>query len=148
MTIVAISIGGITVSGAIAGLLIWIVAITIVVAGVLTSADTDANPFSATFLFTAFIVASLGVARTGYNASDASGIISFCLFRDIHNRIRQSDSKFENLRTIGLAFSSLGKTSFSGADLTNAHFTHDIARRANFADSRQRPTQSVHVFWH
>lgn len=148
VSIVAISIGDITVSGAIAGLLVCIVAITIVVLGVLTSADADANPFSITFLFTAFFAASLGVASTGYNASDGSGFASFYFFRVIHNRISQGDLKFENLHTIGLSFSSLGKTSFVGADLTNAHFTHDIIRSVNFADSRQRSTNLATIFWH
>ncbi len=146
--IVAISLGNITVSGAIAGLLACIVTITVVVAGVITSPDADADAFSATFIFAAFVVASLGVSATRYNASGASIFVSFYFFRVIRNRISQGDLKFENLHTIGLSLRSLGKTSFVGADITNAHFTHDIAKSANFADSRQRSTNLATVFWH
>ncbi|MGF1525020.1 MAG: pentapeptide repeat-containing protein, partial [Leptolyngbyaceae cyanobacterium] len=79
VSVIAISTGGINVSGVIAGLLTCIVAITSVIAGGITSINASANPFSVTFLFTAFIVASIGVMSAGHNASDGSIILSFLI---------------------------------------------------------------------
>ena len=148
VSVIATFIGDMAVSGVIAGLIAGIVTITITLVGLMVSAKANAGPFSITFLLIAFVVASIGVASSGYNASLASVLLSFYLFRDLHKHIRQGDSKFENLHTIGITFSSLGKTSFSGADLTSARFTRDITQSANFANSRQRSTNSVNVSWH
>ena len=63
-------------------------------------------------------------------------------------RIQKGDSKFENLRLIGLAFAAFGGTTFSGANLASATFAHVQLRSTNFADSRQRATVLNRTRWH
>jgi uncharacterized protein YjbI with pentapeptide repeats len=62
--------------------------------------------------------------------------------------MRRFDPRFENLRHIGLFFSAIGGTTFSGADLTGATFAHTCLKSTNFADSLQQPTNLTRVRWH
>lgn len=62
-------------------------------------------------------------------------------------RANQGDEKFAILRSFGLAFASLGGTSFSGADLTDANFTNATLQNTNFANSRKQTTNLMRVCW-
>ena len=75
-------------------------------------------------------------------------VASLLLSIYVDRRIHKFESKFENLRIIGLAVAALGGTRFSGADLTSTTFAHARLKSTNFADSRQRPTTLTQVRWH
>ena len=60
-------------------------------------------------------------------------------------RANQGDERFAILRSFGLAFASLGGTSFSGADLTDANFTNAMLKNTNFANSRKQTTNLMRV---
>jgi uncharacterized protein YjbI with pentapeptide repeats len=125
LAVAMVSIFAITFVGAIAGS--WAIAGSMALAGILSSTTTVA--FSVTF---AGIVTLASVLLVAY--------IDQC----IHKR----DQRFENLRIIRLAFTALGGTTFSGADLSGASFSHAYLQRTNFADSRRQPTTLTHVRWH
>jgi uncharacterized protein YjbI with pentapeptide repeats len=55
-------------------------------------------------------------------------------------RANQGDEKFMIIRAFSLMFGALGGTSFSGANLTDANFTHTILKNTNFANSRKQTT--------
>ena len=78
----------------------------------------------------------------------AIAVVSLILYVYIDICVSQSDPKFKNLRIIGLAFSALGGTSFSGADLTEVYFTNAVLRSVNFANSRKQATILTHIRWH
>ncbi|HEY9817286.1 MAG TPA: pentapeptide repeat-containing protein [Candidatus Obscuribacterales bacterium] len=66
----------------------------------------------------------------------------------INRCIHKRDQRFENLRIIRLAFAALGGTTFSGADLSGASFSHAYLQRTNFADYRHKSTILSQVRWH
>ncbi|NEQ53096.1 MAG: pentapeptide repeat-containing protein [Leptolyngbya sp. SIO3F4] len=101
------------------------------------------------------IVAAVAVGLVGQNTETVAvagattgGSIGFLFSLYINHHIRQNTPKFEGLRTIGLAFSTIGGTNFSGADLTEAFFTKAVLNRVIFANSRQQSTITHHTRWH
>ena len=62
-------------------------------------------------------------------------------------QVLKENEKFEILRLIGLTLSSLGGTSFSGADLAGATFSQARLKSTNFANSRKNNTCLTHVCW-
>ncbi len=91
----------------------------------------------------AFAVA-VAVAGAGAGAGAGVGLL-FSLF--VGWRVLKEDEKFDVLRTIGLSLSTVGGTSFCGADLTNATFHKAWLQNTNFASSRQQQTNFTHVCW-
>jgi uncharacterized protein YjbI with pentapeptide repeats len=51
------------------------------------------------------------------------------------------------IRTFGVAFGTIGGTSFRGADLTRANFSHADLKRTNFNSTKQRQTVLEWVNW-
>jgi uncharacterized protein YjbI with pentapeptide repeats len=62
-------------------------------------------------------------------------------------RVRKGDEKFALARSFGVAFGTLGGTSFCGADLTEANFTAATLKSSNFNALKQKPTILTHVCW-
>jgi uncharacterized protein YjbI with pentapeptide repeats len=62
-------------------------------------------------------------------------------------RATKGDEKFAILRSFGLAFGSLGGTSFSGTNLTDANFTNALLKNTNFANSRKQLTNLTRTHW-
>ncbi|HEY9662766.1 MAG TPA: pentapeptide repeat-containing protein [Allocoleopsis sp.] len=89
---------------------------------------------------TAIIVVAISVAVAVTVASLGLGI--YCSHRAL-----QGDGKFALLRTIGVAFGSIGGTSFCGADLAGANFSHAVLKSANFNHTKQKQTILTHVCW-
>ncbi|MBD2106832.1 pentapeptide repeat-containing protein [Nodosilinea sp. FACHB-13] len=123
--------GAIAVAGAVAGAGAVVFAFAFAVTGAIAGAVAFAVAVSFAVVFAfAFAFANL--------------LLSLYISRKSH----RGDPKFENLRIIGLAFTALGGTTFSSADLTGGTLAHAILKSANFADWCQRPTTLTHVRWH
>jgi uncharacterized protein YjbI with pentapeptide repeats len=102
--------------------------------------------------FVAVVGAVAGVVRFAFaRAFAVVGAVAFVLALLVGFygawRANQGDEKFAILRSFGLAFASLGGTSFSGADLTDANFTNAMLRNTNFANSRKQTTNLMRVCW-
>ena len=96
----------------------------------------------------AFAVAGAGAGAFAFAFAFAFAVASLLLSIYINRHIHRFDSRFENLRIIGLAFAALGGTTFSGADLAGATFAHARLKSTNFADSLQHLTNLTQVRWH
>lgn len=149
----------VAVAGAVAGAFAFAVAFTFAVAGT----GTFAVAVAFTFPFAVAVAVPVAVAGTNTFAGAVAFTFPFAgavagavavavasLFLSIYiNRcIHKRDQRFENLRIIRLAFAALGGTTFSGADLSGASFSHAYLQRTNFADSLHKPTILTQVRWH
>jgi len=59
----------------------------------------------------------------------------------------QRNSKYVLLRKLSVAFNAIGGTSFCGANLTRANFSHAMLRGTNFNSTKQRQTILEWVCW-
>jgi uncharacterized protein YjbI with pentapeptide repeats len=59
----------------------------------------------------------------------------------------KENKKFSVVRTFGIALSSMGGTSFQGADLTYANFSNTILKSTNFNHTKQKQTILAWVNW-
>jgi uncharacterized protein YjbI with pentapeptide repeats len=59
----------------------------------------------------------------------------------------KGDKKFSVIRTFGIALSSIGGTSFQGADLTDSNFSKAILKSTNFNHTKQKQTILAWVNW-
>ena len=101
------------------------------------------------------IIAAISVGLVGQeteiiaiSGAITGGSIGFLFSLYINYHIRQNNPKFEGLRIIGLAFSALGGTNFSGADLSETYFTKAVLNSTNFANSLQQTTILTRTRWH
>ena len=60
----------------------------------------------------------------------------------------RGDEKFSLVHTLGVRLGALGGTQFRGADLTDANFAQANLKRADFSNSRKRPTKFTRICWH
>ena len=88
------------------------------------------------------------VAVAGAGAVAVAGAVAGLLFSLFAGwRVLKEDEKFDVARTIGLALSAVGGTSFCGADLTDVIFQKAQLKNTNFAKTRQQQTNLTHVDW-
>ena len=147
------SAGGIAAAmGAIEGTIIF--AIVFASAVVFSNKFTFIFAFIFSFVFVFAIVSTSGfktaVENTGKFTVIATVLVAvatFLLALYVAWRSDNGDEKFAVVRTLGLAFGSLGGTSFSGSDLTDANFTQAKLKSANFANSRKRTTNLTRTRW-
>ena len=59
----------------------------------------------------------------------------------------KEDSRDPWIRTIAIAFASIGGTSFRGADLTNADFTGATLKSTDFRDFYNNSTKLIRTCW-
>ncbi len=92
--------------------------------------------FAGTFAVAVAVAFTVAVAFAG---------LLFSLF--VGWRALQEDKNFDIIRTIGLALSVVGGTSFHGANLTGTTFRYARLKSTNFASSQTRKTNLTHVCW-
>jgi uncharacterized protein YjbI with pentapeptide repeats len=80
-------------------------------------------------------------------SSATVAIAAFLLNVYVSWRTRVGDEKFGSVRTFRVAFSSIGGTSFCGANLTNANFTGATLSSTNFMDSWEKTTILKQASW-
>ena len=138
--------GTVAVTGAFAGTFAFAFAFagafafTGVFTGAFAFAVTFAFAFAVTFAVTFAFAVTLALAL----AFAGAGLL---LSLYVGWRVLQEDKKFALVRSFGLALAVLGGTSFAGADLTQATFSHASLRNTNFANSQNRGTIVTHVCW-
>lgn len=128
---------------------------SVAVTGAFSSGGTGTTASILAFLVALFVAAAVADMLLGANSlsgaiSGAAGLaaVSSGVSGYVERQVKRSDLKFENLRVIGLNFSALGGTTFSGSNLTRSTFAHAILKSINFANSRQKYTILTHVRWH
>jgi len=112
-------------------------AVTFIVVGVHVYAYTLSVPVSIESILVSDTVAIV----------DAIAIGCFSLNFLVSCFLEVVDEKSDLLKSFGIVLSTLGSTSFCGADLTNATFARSNLRNANFADSSNRSTTLTRVYW-
>lgn len=128
--------GAVAVASAFAFAVAGTFAVAVVVAGVVAATSAFAFAFVGTF----------AVAGAGAFA-DGGAVVGLLFSLFIGWRVLQEDEKFDIIRTIGLAFSAVGGTSFCGANLIGTTFCHARLKSTNFASSRTQKTNLTHVCW-
>ena len=129
------------------------VAVAVAFVGAFAGAVAGAFAVAGAGAFAVAVAVAVAVAFVGAGAvagavAVAFAVASLLLGVYIGRRIHRKDQGFENLRVIALAFSALGGTTFSGADLIGARFAQSILKSSNFAQSGRRSTTLTHVRWH
>jgi uncharacterized protein YjbI with pentapeptide repeats len=124
------------------------VVIAFVIAGAI--AVVIAGTFFGIFSFAGVIAGAaagaIAVASTGAVAVSVS-IATVILSTQVNWQTSRGDEKFSPARNAGIAFASIGGTSFRGADLTDANFKNAILKNTNFNCTKEQQTILTKVYW-
>jgi uncharacterized protein YjbI with pentapeptide repeats len=133
---VGAGVGAVAVAGTGTSTLVVAVAGVCAIAGAITVAGAGA-------------VTVAGIGAGGVAGRVAGGVAVLALLVGFYSAWRASkgDKKFTILHSLGLAFGTLGGTSFGGADLTDANFTRAQLESTNFANRRKRQTNFTRTNW-
>ncbi len=127
-------------------------AFAVAVAGAGAGAGEGAGEFRGAAAAAAAVGGSGAVARAvaGVGAVALTGAValaSVILALYMARQVNRGDEKFALAQSFGLGLSSLGGTTFAGADLTQAHFSEARLKSTTFNRSRQRETVLNHCCW-
>jgi len=100
-------------------------------------------------LIVAFVVTvvSAGIVGGTFGGAFVCTIVSLLIGIYSSRGALKGDEKFAFLRIFGVAFGAIGGTSFCGADLTHANFSHATLKKTNFNSTRQKQTILKWVNW-
>ena len=128
--------------GAVVGAVL--VALAVAVAVIVSAVGGVAGIISLAF---AALVAGLVAAAVGGITAGVVAVTGLLFSLFIRWRVLKEDEKFDTLKIASVALSTIGGTSFRGANLTSASFHQACLASTNFAWSKQQLTDISYVNW-